>query len=298
MNIVVFGATGQIGFELMRSLRPLGRVRAAPRDMVDLCRPAEIEAWIDYARPDVIVNAAAMTSVDRIEHQAAMAGLVNAEAVGVMAASCLRHGALLVQFSTDYVFDGEADAAYPEDAPTAPLNVYGRTKLQAETLIRASGCRHLILRVGGIYSWRRANFLLSILAAARATGEIRAIADHYAAPTPAWLVADTAALMLSRAQEGGRQTGLRTTVHLTCAGRTSWHGFATAIIDGLVAEPSPHERARLEAAPQIVPIRAAEFAGDARRPRQALLALDRLNQDWGLFMPSWEGALELTLRHS
>lgn len=298
MKIIVLGSSGQIGFEMVRSMQTLGEIRRTPRDMVDLTRPGQIAPWLAYTRPQVVVNAAAMTAVDRIEHQPEIADAVNGTAVGVLAEECRRAGALLVHLSTDYVFDGESETPYPETAAPAPLNTYGRSKLLGDRLIEASGCRHLILRVGAIYSWRRANFLLSILAHAREKGEVRAIADHVASPTPAWLVADIAARMIARYHTDSNLGTFQGVVNVSCSETISWHGFANAIVDSLIAEPSANPRVQIEGPPRVTPIKASEFPGKARRPKRAHLDLGRLREDWQIFPPHWKTGLEITLRNN
>lgn len=296
MRLVVLGSSGQIGWELVRALQPLGQVKRTPRDSVDLAHTSDIVDWMRFTKPDVVVNAAAMTAVDRIEHQPELARRTNGLGVGALAQACKELGALLVHFSTDYVFDGTSLAPYREDDAPNPLSAYGASKLLGDQLIAESGCRHLILRVGGVYSWRRANFMLSIIAHARAKGELRVVSDHIAAPTPAWLLADVAAQMIAKQRDDSNLSAFSGVVNVTTTDTTSWHGFANAIIDSLIADPPTSERFRIERPPTITPITAAEFNGAAKRPANAHLDLSRLRNDWKIFPPSWNTALHVTLR--
>lgn len=296
MRIVVLGSSGQIGWELIRSLQPLGQVRRTPRDAVDMTKPSDITDWLKFTRPDVVVNSAAMTAVDRIEHQPELADKINGASVGAIAQVCKELGALLVHYSTDYVFDGTSKVPYRESDTPNPLSAYGSSKLLGDRLIQESGCRHLILRVGGVYSWRRANFMLSIIAHARAKGELKVVTDHIAAPTPAWLLADIAAQMIAKKRSDTNLADWNGIVNVTSTETVSWHGFANAIIDSLISDPPASERFRIERPPTITPIKAAEFNGAAKRPANAHLDLSLLNGTWDIFPPSWYTALEVTLR--
>jgi dTDP-4-dehydrorhamnose reductase len=296
MKLLVLGGTGQVGWELMRALQPLGKVVAASREVLDLRSSDAIARWMNYMQPDVVVNAAAYTFVDRAESETTIANAVNATAVGHLAEECRRSGALLVHYSTDYVFDGESDGLYREDAIPCPVNVYGASKLKGEQLIAQSGCRHLILRLCWVYSLRRANFLLSIIDRAKTASELRVVNDQLGAPTPAWLIADLTAHLIQRRQCDSEVRSFDGIVNVACTGFTSWHGFATAIVDSLVAKPSIRHRFRLDRRAPIVAIPSSELKLRARRPRDARLDLGRLRDELNLFPPSWETALALTLR--
>lgn len=296
MKILVLGSAGQIGWELMRALQPLGRVKGTSRDSLDISNEDDIVRYLRYLQPDVVVNSAALTAVDRLEAQPERADAVNGLAVGVIAQECKRSGALLVQYSSDYVLDGESSTPYREDAPTHPLSVYGKSKLLGEQLAAASGCRHLILRLGGVYSLRRSNFLLSIVGRASAGAHLRVVADQIATPTPAWLLAETTAHMLQRLQFDSNLQSFNGIVNLGCQGATSWHGFATAIIDAIKARQPSQERFRINRCPEIEAITSEELNAAARRPKFAQLDLSRLRNEWHISPPSWETALALTLR--
>jgi dTDP-4-dehydrorhamnose reductase len=284
MRLLVFGANGQIGRELARSLMPLGDVIALDRAGCDLTRPDTIPEVIRDAGPDVIVNAAGYTSVDRAEAEEDLAMLVNGHAAGVIAQAARAAGALLVHYSTDYVFDGAKTVPYVEDDPPAPLNVYGRSKLAGETAVRDAGGDHLILRTSWVYAARGHNFLNTILRLARERAELRIVADQIGAPTWARDIADATADVIGQAQRERRKGPLRSgALHMTAAGATSWHGFAEAILDraGDLAPSRPTVRA----------ITTAEFPTAARRPKNSRLCCDRLRERFGVTLPDWTAAL-------
>src|SRR5690606_13803189 len=227
MRILLTGANGQVGHELRRSLTPLGEVACATRDgtlatdgssceTADFDRPDELAALLQRVRPDVVVNAAAYTAVDRAESEPEAAFRINAEAVGVLAAACAARGALLVHYSTDYVFPGDDPRPRREDDPTGPLNVYGASKLAGEEAIRASGCRHLIFRISWVYSARGHNFLRTMLRLAGEHDELRVVDDQVGAPTPAHWVAEATAKAIAAA------TGLQSNRSAAPASGT-WH---------------------------------------------------------------------------
>ena len=289
MKILLLGANGQVGTELRRSLAPLGEVVAATRngmladgrrcETADFDAPASLPALVARIAPDAVVNAAAYTAVDRAETEPEAAFRANAEAPAALAAACAAGDALLVHYSTDYVFDGTADRPYRVDDPTAPLGVYGASKLAGEQAVRASGARHLILRTAWVYAAHGHNFLLTMLRLAKERDELRVVADQIGSPTPAPLIADvTARLLLA----GGGRSG---TWHLTTSGHTNWHGFAQAIFAGAV------ERGLLARAPEVVPIGTADYPTPARRPAWSVLDNSALQRDFGLELPRWQEAL-------
>lgn len=290
MRYLLLGANGQVGTELRRSLAPHGEVICATRagrladgspcEAADFDRPATLAPLVARMAPDVVVNAAAYTAVDRAEDDAEAAFRANAEAPGAIAEACAAHHALLVHYSTDYVFDGSATRPYREDDPTRPLGVYGASKLAGEEAIRGSGARHMIFRTAWVYSAHGSNFLLTMLRLARERDEIRVVADQIGSPTPAGLIADTTAAILRQGHEG---SGLW---HLTTSGQTSWHGFAEAIIDGARA------RGLIGRRPSVVPIATAEYPTRARRPAYSVLDCSRLAEDLGTAPVTWESALE------
>lgn len=285
-TILLTGATGQVGRELAQALAPLGELVVPPRARCDLARPETLPALVDEIRPGLIVNAAAYTKVDQAETESALAMKVNAEAPGVLAASARRHGALLVHYSTDYVFDGCKPTAYDEDDPPNPLNSYGRSKLAGEEAVRAAGGDYLILRASWVYAAHGHNFLRTMLRLAAEREELRIVADQWGAPTSAGLIARTTAtalgLDLARRQSVKFESG---TFHLSAGGRTSWHGFASAI----VAEA--RQRGWPLKCRNIVPISTAEYPLPARRPANSSLSCRRLEQRYGIQLPGWEDGL-------
>jgi dTDP-4-dehydrorhamnose reductase len=292
MRLLVTGPTGQVGSQLFRSLAPLGNVIPLDRRHCDLSRPEQLPAVIRDLRPDVIVNAAAYTAVDDAERDEAVAATVNGAAVGVIAEEARRACALLVHYSTDYVFDGRKDAPYSEDDPPCPINAYGRSKLAGELAIREVGGAHLVLRTSWVYDARGRNFLRTMLALLRERDELRIVADQIGAPTWAADIAQATAALIDAAaherEEGRFASGL---FHLTASGATSWHGFAAAILEGAA------RRGLLPAGrtPRLVPVASEDYPRPAARPKNSRLSGDRLRQRFGLALPSWEEGLALCL---
>ena len=290
---MLLGANGQVGRELLRSLAPLGQVIATTRsgrlfderpcEALDITDLNALEAVVCRVAPDVVVNATAHTAVDRAEDESELAFLANAHAPARLAQVCADIGAALVHYSTDYVFDGAGQRPYREDDATAPLGVYGASKLAGEDAIRDSGARHLILRTAWVYALHGHNFLRTMLRLGAERDELRVVADQIGSPTPAWLIADVTA----RAIEAGRIEG--DTWHLVTSGEVSWHGFAEAIMQTAV------ESGRLSRAPTVIPITTAEFPTRARRPAYSGLDTTRLQNTLGLVLPDWRSALRQTL---
>jgi dTDP-4-dehydrorhamnose reductase len=284
MKILLFGANGQVGWELQRSLAPLGEVLAPRRDdaqlPADFARPEELAAAVRAVRPALIVNAAAHTAVDRAESEPELAMAINATAPGVLAREAAAIGALLLHYSTDYVFDGSGQHARTEDEPTHPVNVYGRSKLAGELEIRSSGCRHLILRTSWVYAARGGNFARTMLRLAGARDELRVVDDQFGAPTGAELIADLSAHAAWRAL---REPSLCGTYHAVAGGQTSWHGYACEVIEWARAQGLP-VKVRREA---IAAVSSAEFASPAARPMNSRLATHKLRTAFGLELPDW-----------
>lgn len=281
-TILLTGGAGQIGRELRRTLAPLGRVVApAPGDL-DLERPDDLRARVEGMRPQAVVNAAAYTAVDAAETDADRARAVNARAPGVLAEACAGIGSLLVHFSTDYVFDGNARTPYDEDMPIAPLGVYGRTKAEGESLVRAAGGRHRILRTSWVYGGHGHNFLRTMLRLAGERDEIRVVDDQIGAPTWSRAVAEVAAHLVAAALR--EPDAPSATVHATCGGETSWHGFAKEALSRADRMPA-----------RLVPIRTEDYPTPAPRPAYSVLSNERLARDHGLSMPHWIDALALCL---
>lgn len=280
MRILLTGRSGQVGSALERALAPLGEIRPYGRKDLDLLDLNSIGSRIRDDKPDVIVNAAAYTAVDRAEQEPQAAFGVNARAVAELAREAKAAGALLVHFSTDFVFDGGKSGPYVESDAPNPLNAYGRSKLEGERAIAASGCRHLVFRTSWVYAPAGRNFLRAILDAARTRPELRVVDDQYGAPTSSLDIAEAIARIL--AMPGLKDKG--GLYHLTAAGETSWHGFARAILDAkgirtpLVANPS-------EAYPSA-----------ARRPKNSRLSNAKLAAAFGVALPDWREGLAVVLR--
>lgn len=287
MNILLTGINGQVGWELRRSLAPLGHVVAVDRKELDLADPEAIRAKVRAISPKLIVNPAAYTAVDRAEHEPDQARAINAIAPGVLAEAAKSCGAILVHFSTDYVFDGSKAEPYLEDDAPNPLNVYGATKLAGEQAIRASGARHLILRTSWVYGMRGHNFLLTMQRLMRERDEIKVVDDQVGAPTWSRLIAEATALILAQCLSPARGADRPEpwgTYHLTCAGETSWFGFAKAI-----AELGGYSM-------RLKPISTAEYPTPARRPANSRLDNGKLARTFGIRLPHWREALNLCLQ--
>ena len=293
MRILLTGAEGQIGWELRRALAPLGTVTALDRRGLDLAHAEAIRARVAESDPQVIVNAGAYTAVDKAEAEPELAMAVNAAAPAVLAEEARRRGAALVHYSTDYVFDGEKDGPYVEDDVPRPLGAYGRSKLAGEQAVRASGAPHLVFRTSWIYAARGRNFLLTMLRLAREREELRVVSDQFGAPTWAREVADATSRVLARcaAEPDGPASAIRRLgglYHLTAAGRTSWHGFAAAIVEH--ASRTPGVRAK-----RVTPIPTSEYPTPAARPKNSVLSSARLAQRFGVALPEWSASLPLCL---
>ena len=290
MKILLLGGNGQVGRELRRSLPALGELIIATRDgegadvVADFDQPASLAALVAAVESDIVVNAAAYTAVDMAETDTDTAFRINAEAPEVIAQACARQGALLVHYSTDYVFDGQAARPYLEDDATAPLGVYGASKFAGEQAIRDSGVRHAILRTAWVYAAHGKNFLLTMLRLAAERDELRVVADQFGAPTPAWWIADATTDLLRR---GVAESG---TWHLTTRGETNWHEFASAIID------DAYDLGLLQRKPCVMPITTDDYPTPARRPAYSVLDTTRLQRHFGILPPDWRDGLNQTLR--
>ena len=293
MRVLLFGGNGQVGTECRRSLAPLGELVIATRngqlqdgtacEMADFDRPATLAGLITRIAPDVVVNAAAYTAVDRAESEPDAAFRANAEAPRRIADACAQRDALLLHYSTDYVFDGRGTRPYREGDPTAPLGAYGTSKLAGEHAVRDSGARHLIFRTAWVYAAHGKNFLHTMLRLAAERDELRVVADQIGSPTSAALIADISAQAL------GQSFGESGTWHLTAAGATSWCGFAEAIIDGA------HARGLLARRPRILPIATADYPTPAARPAYSVLDTTKLKHDFGLIPGAWQVELSNTM---
>lgn len=296
LRLMVTGTSGQVGFELLRSLAPLGEIIAVNRNGMELSDPDAIRRTLRDIRPDVLVNAAAWTAVDRAEAQPDAATAINAVAPGIMAEVCRRIDALLIHYSTDFVFDGHRAEPWTEDDATGPLNVYGATKLAGERAVAQVGGRHLVLRTSWVYSLRGHNFLRTMVRLAQRGVELRVVDDQFGSPTPAAALADLTAHLIDRHHAAERYRVLRGVYHASCAGRTNWHEFAVTLLGWLFARPAQRESLRFDRLPTVEPIPTGAYPLPARRPANSQLSLYKLNTDWGLTMPNWRTALETTLR--
>ena len=291
MKILLTGCTGQVGWELVRSLMPLGEVIAADRSQADLARLDDLRNFVRRVDADVIVNAGAYTAVDRAEEQEELATRINGQAPAILAEEAARRGALLIHYSTDYVFDGTKREAYTERDIPNPVNAYGRSKLMGEKAIQAAGADYLILRTSWVYAARGQNFLRTVMRLAGEQEELNIVADQLGAPTWARLIAETTSHVLRQSQfERSIDRFTSDTFHRTAGGETSWQGFACAIVDAV--------RRQNESALKVVrikPTRTVDYPAPARRPLNSRLSTARLSKRFGLEMPSWKHALELCL---
>jgi len=291
MRILLTGTTGQVGGALCGPLADFGEVVPVDRTQLDLARPETIAASLDLLKPDLVVNPAAFTAVDRAEDERSLAFRVNAEAPGVIADWTARHDVPLIHFSTDYVFDGSGERPWREDDIPAPLSVYGESKLAGEAAVRVAGGVHLIVRTSWVYSNTGSNFMLTIARLAAARKELSIVADQLGAPTSARTIAETVIRILTPEKTGivDRLSRARGVINITSAGETSWHGFATAIVDGLV------ERRIDVKTERILPIATEDYPTRARRPRNSRLASGRLEEVFGITTMSWQHALQIEL---
>ena len=293
MTVLLFGGNGQVGHELRRSLRALGDVVVTTRsgelpegahcEVADFDRPDTLAELVERVAPAIVVNAAAYTAVDKAEDDVDAAFRTNAEAPGVLARACALRDIPFVHYSTDYVFDGQGSRPYREDDPTAPLGVYGASKLAGEDAIRAAGGRHLILRTAWVYGQHGHNFMKTMLRLGAERDELRVVADQVGTPTPAALIADVTTELL------GLRDAPSGTFHLTPRGETSWHGFAEAILEEALA------RGLIPRAPKVIPIATSDYPTRARRPGYSRLDIGRLEQVLGRALPEWRTGLRQVL---
>jgi len=286
MKILLLGKDGQVGWELQRALSVLGKLHAVGRQQADLENLDGLRQCVRQYAPDVIVNAAAYTAVDKAESEFTMAQRINADAAGVLAEEAHRCNAWLVQYSTDYVFDGTKDAPYVENDTTNPLSVYGRTKCDGELRIRAVHDRHLILRTSWVFAARGGNFARTMLRLATEKAALNVIADQHGAPTSAELIADATALALYRICHGaGDAVGAYAgTYHLTASGATTWHGYARHVL-----ELAQAHGISLKAGPDKVhPIATEAYPLPAPRPRNSRLDTSKFSATFNLQLPHWQ----------
>lgn len=291
-TLLVTGSNGQVGFELRRSLAPLGRVVALERAGCDLSRPDELRRIVRELRPDVIVNPAAYTAVDKAETDIEAAYAINSVAPGVLAEEAKTLGSLLVHYSTDYVFDGSKDGSYVETDKVNPQSVYGKSKLAGEQAIAASGVQALVLRTCWVAGAHGSNFAKTMLKLGRERDSLRVIADQFGAPTTASLIADVTAQIVARHWLSGRPAAFAGGVyHLAAAGETSWHGYATEVLRMAAALGVPLQ-VNLE---HIEAIPATAYPLPASRPANSRLNTSKLRETFGIHLPDWQQGIRLLL---
>ncbi|HET8870915.1 MAG TPA: dTDP-4-dehydrorhamnose reductase [Aquabacterium sp.] len=298
MKILLLGKGGQVGWELQRSLSTLGQLEAfdydspgpanAPDLRADFSDPDKVAALVRHIRPDVIVNAAAHTAVDKAESEPELARLINAATPAAIAAEAAKLNALLVHYSTDYVFDGSGQHARNEHSPVAPLSVYGQTKLEGELAIQSSTCRHLIFRTSWVYAARGGNFARTMLRLAAEREQLNVIEDQIGAPTGADLLADVTAHAI---RSVWRQPELAGLYHLVASGETSWHEYARFVIEWARARGQA-----IRVAPDaILPIPTSAYPTPARRPLNSRLDTNKVQQAFGVNLPHWQQGVERML---
>jgi dTDP-4-dehydrorhamnose reductase len=287
MKVLVTGATGQVGSALLSRLEGIATLVGADRTMLDLSRPENMGATLDRIAPDLLINAAAYTAVDKAEDEQGLAFLINAEAPGALARWCAGKSIPLIHFSTDYVFDGTGTEPWTEEARPAPLSAYGKSKLVGEEAIRSAGGPSLIMRTSWVYAAKGTNFLRTIARLAREKDELRIVADQIGAPTSAALVADAVATMLKPELLEFRQSAATSEglVHFAAGGEASWYDFATDIVEGLRA------RGVTLAVQRVVPIATSDYPTKAKRPLNSRLSLQRLKTVFGITPKHWHEAL-------
>ena len=292
MNILLFGKGGQVGWELQRSLAVLGHVTALDHDSTDHCgdfaNPEGIAATVRALKPDVIVNAAAHTAVDKAESELELARLLNATTPGVLAREAAALGAWLVHYSTDYVFDGSGTRPWVETDTPAPLSVYGRTKLEGEQLVQQSGAKHLILRTSWVYAARGGNFAKTMLRLAQERERLTVIDDQWGAPTGAELIADVSAHAIVQTRQQPDKAGI---YHLVAGGEVTWNGYAKFVIE----HASKAHSAIKIVAKEVAPVPTSAFPTPAVRPHNSRLNTSKLQTTFGLTLPHWQAGVERML---
>ncbi|HEY8012107.1 MAG TPA: dTDP-4-dehydrorhamnose reductase [Rudaea sp.] len=301
MRVLLLGANGQVGFELQRSLAPLGELIVATRSgklpggigclRADLADADSLARALDSAQCDIVVNAAAYTAVDRAEDEPDLAARINSAALAQIGEWAARRNSLVLHYSTDYVFDGSGRRPYRENDETAPLSAYGRSKLAGEIALYESGCDCLILRSAWVYGARGGNFLRTMLRIARARDRLTVVDGQHGAPTSSRLIAATTSAVLMRwmAGDSAQRAGYNGIYHLAAAGETTWCGFARAIVE------RAGQAGILERVPEVAAIRSADFPTKAQRPAYSVLDTTKLRERFGLIMPPWQEGLDATI---
>ena len=283
MKILLIGKNGQVGWELRRTLAPLAEVVAVDYPEINLTDTPALRQFVAGTRPAVVVNAAAYTAVDKAETETELCRQINAVAPGVLAEEAKKLGALMVHYSTDYVFDGAKTSPYVETDASNPLGAYGRTKLEGDRAVKASGADHLIFRLCWVYGARGQNFMLTMQRLARERETLRVVGDQFGCPTWSRMIAETTALALKQTLAGADRSAYNGEYHLAAFGQTSWHGFASRII-----ELMPEAERECHAVEQIT---TAEYPTPAKRPANSVLDCGKLQKTFGLRLPHWETSL-------
>jgi dTDP-4-dehydrorhamnose reductase len=282
-RILLIGKIGQVGWELRRTLASMSQLVCVDYPDVDLTKSDSIRHWIQSSSPEIIINAAAYTAVDKAETESGLAMKINGEAPGIMAEEAKKRGALLVHYSTDYVFDGSKTSPYVEEDAPNPLGAYGSTKLAGDQAIQQVGCDHLIFRLCWVYGARGGNFMLTMMRLAREREKLRVVQDQVGCPTWSRMIAETTALSL-KATLSPAGTGPRKGVyHLCSSGQTSWHGFASAIVELM---PVDGKKCR-----EVEGIASSEYPTPTKRPAYSVMSCDKLKRDFGLRLPDWRESL-------
>lgn len=293
LKILLLGKNGQVGWELQRALSPVGELHACDRSEANLDDPESLRQLVrDYA-PDIIVNAAAYTAVDKAETDLESAARINTLSLAVLAEETKRLNGLLVHYSTDYVFDGTKEGFYQENDPTAPLSIYGKTKRAGEVAIAVSGCRHLIFRTSWVFASRGGNFAKTMLRLASERDSLNVVADQFGAPTSAELIADVTALTIYRLQHDTALAASASGIyHLVAAGETSWHGYAQFVISEAIRLGAP-----LKVQPnQVNPIPASAYPVPAARPQNSRLDTTKLRERFDIQLPNWQYHVQRLVR--
>ena len=281
--ILVIGKVGQVGWELRRTLAPLGKIVSVDFPEIDLTKPDSIVQWVRDTRPQVIVNAAAYTAVDKAESDFERCNLINGVAPGILAEEAKRNSALLVHYSTDYVYDGSKTTPYVETDASNPLGAYGRSKLNGDTAVFQVDGNHLVFRLCWVYGARGQNFMLTMMRLAREREQLRVVCDQFGCPTWSRMIAETTALALKQILAATEQASFKGLYHLAASGQTTWHGFAEAIIRLMPAEGKKCK--------SIEGITTSEYPLPAKRPAYSVLSCEKLQKTFGLQLPDWEESL-------
>ena len=291
MKILLFGKIGQVGWELNRSLQPLGEVVALDIEDADFSEPESLRQIVQEVSPDIICNAVAYTAVDKAEEEEELALNINGVAPGVLAEEAKNLGALMVHYSTDYIFDGTKKSPYVETDKPAPINAYGRTKLAGELVVQSSGCDYLIFRTSWVYASRADNFMLTMLKLAQEREELSIVADQVGAPTSARLIAEITVSCLHQAMQQ-RLAGnfMSDLYHLTASGYTSWHGFAEEIISNANKTLDMNFKVK-----EVKAIMTGDYPAPAKRPMNSCLLVNKLQKKYGIIVQDWKSALKLCI---